>query len=96
MIGEIIGDGGKERGAKIAIFAKIGAVFEVNNFDIWSDSRFFGFFGKRNKRFFEVGEIVIGDGGGSGTIKTGNFERFGNKTSKTEGRIFGRVFLEIR
>ena len=42
-----------------------------------------------------LGKVIISDERGSSTLNTRNFERAGDKTSKTDGRIFRGVFLIV-
>ena len=72
VIFEVFGDGIKKWGAKIAVFGKLIAIFEVDNLDVWLDGGGFGFFGKRDKGVFGFSKVKVGNGGGGGAEDTGN------------------------
>ena len=67
MIFEIVRDRFEERIAKIAVFAKLITIFEINNFNMGWNSSGFGFFGEGDEGVFGFGEVVIGESRGGGT-----------------------------
>lgn len=93
---EVVFDGVKKCGAKIAVFGEIITVSQVDevNFGLFGGS--FGFFFDGNEGIFGFSEVVIFDIRGGGAEDKRDFEVFADGAGGADGRITGRIFLIIR
>ena len=55
----------------------------------------FGFFSERDDGVMFLGEVIVGNEGGGGTLDTGDFKNASDGAGETEGGIFGRIFLAV-
>lgn len=95
VIFEVFSDLSKQGVRKVAIFSKIGAVFEVDEVDVGWIGGGDGFLREGDQRVVVIGEIIILDKGCGGAKKAIDFELIGDKTGKAEGGVFGWTFLKI-
>lgn len=95
MMLKIIIDSCQELIGKIAIFAKISAITQINDGKIRRNGGGFSFFGEFDKGMTGLCEVIIDQIRCSGALKAGDFQSASDKTSEAEGGIARWVFLII-
>ncbi len=70
---EVVLDGSEEGVGKITVADEVGAIFEVDDFDVGGDGGGFGFFGQFDEGRMGGGEVIIDDIGGGSAEDGGDF-----------------------